>query len=211
MLIWALVSFYYFLYKAWAYGGTPRSPAPHSAVEGERCNARCDLWIIVSLNNMQTLTNKNVKCRRLKLASLVCGWETAVQPYVQKCWGVSRAKETMVQEARTGFCQLTPLGMDARCLSYLWKTICRWPPSPNHGNTGNMAIQGQSVEKPRKAGGKSREERNNKNERNWVERLERNWVERIINVRTRKHLFHCLQCTNKERGAQRDLDSQKGV
>lgn len=41
---------------------------------------------------MQTLMKRNIRCQCLKLASLAYGWETAVDSYVQKCWGISRPK-----------------------------------------------------------------------------------------------------------------------
>lgn len=83
------------------------------------------------------------------------------------------------------------------------KGHCSWPPSFNPVHSDIMAIQGQSIEKLRKEEGKSREERNNNNERNWVARL------RIINVMTREHLFHCPQHTRTI--GPRDLKSQKGM
>lgn len=58
---------------------------------------------MVSLNHMKKLMKRNIRCHCLKLASLAYGWETAVDSYVQKYWGISRP-ETMVRETRKGFC-----------------------------------------------------------------------------------------------------------
>lgn len=84
-------------------------PKAHSAVEEEGCKSQCDLWATVSVNCMQTLMDSNAKCQCLKRVSMACGWETAVDSYLSKCWGISRAKETVVPEARRRVCQLIPL------------------------------------------------------------------------------------------------------
>lgn len=83
----------------------------------ETCNAQNDIGVTVSQNHVTVMTGN------LKLTYLASGWETAVDPDLLNCWGISRAKETMVQKARRGFCQWIPLWIDSSCFSYSWKVI----------------------------------------------------------------------------------------
>lgn len=58
----------------------------------------------------------------VKQVYLACGWN-AVDTDLLKYWGISRAKETMVQEARREFFQLILLWMDSSSIFNLWKVI----------------------------------------------------------------------------------------